>query len=45
MHKPLDRRSFLNNLGVTVGAAAATASTPTIMPAAAQTAAPKGNIP
>src|SRR6266850_602669 len=45
MQKPIDRRSFLNNLGVTVGAAAATASTPLIMPAAAQTAAPKGNIP
>ena len=45
MQKPVDRRSFLNNLGVTVGAAAATASTPLIMPAAAQTAAPKGNIP
>src|SRR5467141_5335716 len=41
----LNRRNFLNSLGITVGAAAAT-SVPVIAPAAAQgAAAPKGNIP
>src|SRR5262245_51126730 len=39
----IDRRSFLNNLGVTIGAAAATASA--VVPASAQVAKPKGNIP
>jgi branched-chain amino acid transport system substrate-binding protein len=42
----VDRRSFLNNLGVTVGAAAAATAMPAITPASAQTpAAPKGKIP
>ena len=42
----VDRRSFLNNLGVTVGAAAAATAMPAITPASAQgPAAPKGKIP
>src|SRR5258707_2199233 len=42
----VDRRSFLNNLGVTVGAAAAATAMPAITPASAQApAAPKGKIP
>src|SRR5262249_41019396 len=44
MQRPVDRRSFLNTLGVTVGAAAATAAGPSIIPASAQST-PKGNIP
>ena len=43
MTHQIDRRSFLNNLGVTIGAAAATASA--VVPASAQVAKPKGNIP
>src|SRR5215467_2192201 len=42
MTHQIDRRSFLNNLGVTIGAAAATAA---VVPASAQVAKPKGNIP
>src|SRR5215475_7366033 len=42
----VDRRSFLNNLGVTVGAAAAATAMPAANPASAQTTAtPKGKIP
>src|ERR1700737_5406319 len=45
MTQQLDRRNFLNSLGITVGAAAAT-SVPAIAPALAQVASPpKGNIP
>src|SRR5215468_5066204 len=44
MQRPVDRRSFLTTLGVTVGAAAATATGPSIIPASAQST-PKGNIP
>ena len=41
----LNRRNFLNNLGITVGAAAAT-SVPAMAPAVADVATPpKGNIP
>ena len=45
MTQPLDRRAFLNSLGVTVGAAAATSAVPLVTPAAAQGVAPKGKIP
>ena len=45
MKRPLDRRTFLNNLGVTMGAAAAATAGPSIIPAFAQTRPPKGNIP
>src|SRR5215210_5426020 len=46
MEKPVDRRTFLSNLGVTVGAAAAATSAPLVTTASAQSAAaPKGNIP
>jgi branched-chain amino acid transport system substrate-binding protein len=46
MVQKVDRRAFLNTLGVTVGAAASAASAPLITPAAAQAPmAPKGNIP
>ena len=45
MKRPLDRRTFLNNLGVTMGAAAAATAGPSIIPAFAQTSPPKGNIP
>ena len=45
MDHKVDRRSFLNQLGVTVGAAAAATAVPGLTPALAQTAAPKGNIP
>ena len=45
MKRPLDRRTFLNNLGVTMGAAAAATAGPSIMPAFAQSSPPKGNIP
>jgi branched-chain amino acid transport system substrate-binding protein len=47
MVQQVDRRTFLNSLGVTVGAAAAaTTAAPLIVPAAAQAPmAPKGNIP
>ncbi len=45
MQQKVDRRSFLNTLGVTVGAAAAASATPIISSASAATAAPKGNIP
>src|SRR5215475_9382167 len=42
----VDRRSFLNNLGVTVGAAAAATAMPAMTAASAQTpSAPKGKIP
>src|SRR4029450_5576665 len=42
----LDRRRFLNNLGITVGAAAAATAVPITVPAVAQVAKPpKGNIP
>src|SRR6476661_3460633 len=45
-HRNVDRRSFLNQLGVTVGAAAAATAIPAMNPASAQTpAAPKGKIP
>src|SRR5262245_16285853 len=44
MHRPIDRRSFLNTLGVTVGAAAATTA-PSLLPVAARAEAPKGNVP
>src|SRR5258708_11539415 len=44
--RTVDRRSFLNNLGVTVGGAAAATAMSAITPASAQTpAAPKGKIP
>src|SRR6266540_4391930 len=39
------RRTLLNSLGVTVGAAAAATAVPGITPVAGQGAAPKGNIP
>src|SRR6188474_2854616 len=45
MKRPLDRRTFLNNLGVTMGAAAAATAGPSIIPAFAQSSPPKGNIP
>src|ERR671923_2299314 len=45
MQKPVDRRTFLNNLGVSVGAAAAATSVPFIPAAAQAPAAPKGRIP
>src|SRR5260370_37220426 len=46
MTQQLDRRRFLNNLGITVGAAAAVTSMPMTVPAVAQVAKPpKGNIP
>src|SRR5258708_12150017 len=44
--RTVDRRSFLNNLGVTVGGAAAATAMSAITPTSAQTpAAPKGKIP
>src|SRR5260221_1960190 len=44
--RTVDRRSFLNTLGVTVGGAAAATAMSAITPASAQTpAAPKGKIP
>lgn len=45
MEGQVDRRKFLSNLGVTVGAAAAATSMPAITPVAAQTGPPKGKIP
>ena len=45
MEEQVARRKFLSNLGVTVGAAAAATSVPTISPMAAQTGPPKGKIP
>src|SRR5262249_42181035 len=45
MQQQVDRRSFLNNLRVTVGAAAVATSAPVIPPAAAQVAARKGKTP
>jgi branched-chain amino acid transport system substrate-binding protein len=47
MEHKVDRRSFLSQLGVTVGAAAAATATPAISPATAQAPAapPKGNVP
>ena len=45
MQQPVDRRSFLNTLGVTVGAAAAATSVPGITPAVAQSAAAEGQHP
>jgi len=46
MTQQLDRRRFLNNLGITMGAAAVATSVPITVPAVAQVAKPpKGNIP
>src|SRR5262245_17101621 len=45
MQLPVDRRSFLNSLGLTVGAAATATSMPLVTPVAAQPVTPKGNIP
>ena len=45
MKRPVDRRTFLNNLGVTMGAAATATAGPSIVPAFAQSSPPKGNIP
>ena len=45
MKRPVDRRTFLNSLGVSMGAAAAATAGSSIIPAAAQTKPPKGNIP
>src|SRR5215471_12562214 len=45
-HRNVDRRNFLNQLGVVVGGAAATTAIPAMNTASAQTpAAPKGKIP
>src|SRR3982074_2428307 len=45
MKLPVDRRTFLNSLGVSMGAAAAAPAGASIIPAAAQTTPPKGKIP
>src|SRR5262249_10346439 len=45
MQSPVDRRTFLNSLGVTVGAAAAATAAQPILPTPARAEAPKGTIP
>jgi len=45
MQRPVDRRTFLNTLGVTVGAATAATTVPSLVPTATRAAQPKGNIP
>jgi branched-chain amino acid transport system substrate-binding protein len=45
MRSPVDRRMFLNSLGVTMGAAAAATAGSSIIPATAETTPPKGKIP